>query len=136
MKEKRMNCELAYDCPFNCNYCPNDKMNCQTCTNPTKYIFGLWDGKNGSHGAIFECNNLDCELKQNRLKASDDSEENKRTVTIINESNNVFMQKIKAKRKELQIAIRAMADGLGVSPSNYSNYEQGRVVVPVEMAGG
>lgn len=108
-------------------------MQCQTCTTPTKYIMGLWDDASGTHGKIFSCHNLECELKINRLRNDIILEEEKKTVTIINEANMIFVQKIKAKRKELQITIRAMADELGISPSDYSNYEMCRVALPVEL---
>jgi len=106
---------------------------CNECNNPTKYILGLWDGENGTHGAIYECNNLNCELKQNRLKDTDYSEENKNRVTESNESKLIFVQLIKAKRKELAITIRKMSDRLGLSCSDYSNYEMCREALPVEM---
>lgn len=108
---------------------------CNECTNPTKYSIGFWDGENGTHGQLFECKNLDCELKQNRLKATDYSEENKRKVKEINESNGIFVELIKSRRKSLGIIIRKVADGLGVSCSDYSNYEMCREALPTEMVG-
>lgn len=107
---------------------------CNECNNPTKYVFGLWDGENGTHGAIYECNNLDCELKQNRLKAIDYSDENKKKVIAENESNMIFVDSIKEKRKELEITIRKMAMNINISCSEYSNYEQCREPFPIGMA--
>jgi len=108
-------------------------MNCQTCNDPTKYIIGLWDGANGTHGAIYDCHNLNCEINKNRLKEVDRSEENRRAVVKANSRNEVQMISIRAKRKELQITISKMARELGISPSDYSNYETCRVALPVEM---
>lgn len=107
--------------------------NCQTCTNPTKYIFGLWDGKNGTHGQIFECRNYNCESKQNRLRDAVITEEEKKLVVATNEGNGIFVNLIKERRKELGITIMKMSQGLGISPSVYSNYEMCRVAVPLEI---
>jgi len=107
--------------------------NCQTCTNPTKHPIGFWDGEN-SHGQIFDCHNLECELKQNRIKKDDLSEENKKKVIAENEANGIEMDVIKATRKELRITIYEMAKALGVSCSDYSNYEQCREVLPEDAA--
>ena len=107
-------------------------MNCQTCTNPTKHAIGFWDGEN-SHGQLFDCHNLDCELKQDRLWAEEMSELEKDEVDRKNLFNEISMKMIKDKRRELQITIMKMSQGLGISPSEYSNYEMCRVALPVEM---
>ena len=109
-------------------------MNCQTCNDPTKYIFALWDGPNGTHGKAFECHNLNCELKQSRLRGIVIAKEEQASVVEANEINMIFMEYIKQKRKELQITISKMAKSLGISPSDYSNYEMCRVALPVEMS--
>ena len=110
--------------------------NCQTCNDSTKYIFAHWDGENGTHGNVFECNNLDCELKQNRLWAAEREEEQRLTVIIANAKNGISMERVRMTRKELGITLVKMARGLGVSPSTYSCYETCREVLPVEMIKG
>lgn len=110
-------------------------MKCDTCNDTTKYILGLWDGKNNTHGAIFGCHNLNCEIKQGKMLFSEITDKVKQLVIEDNEKNMIFMDKIKAQRKDLHITIRAMADSLDVSCSTYSNYEQCRVALPVEMVG-
>ena len=108
-------------------------VNCQTCNDQTKYILGLWDGVSGTHGAIFECHNLNCELKRNRVKEADHSEENRTAVVEENSRNNIQMLLIRLRRKELLITIMKMSRLLGISPAMYSNYETCRVALPVEM---
>ena len=108
-------------------------MKCEGCTNPTKYILGLWDGENNTHGAIFDCHNLNCELKLNMLRNVVITEQEKILVKEANEKNKIFMEQIKVKRKELGITIMRMSKGLGISPSTYSDYEQYRNVVPLEI---
>jgi len=108
-------------------------MNCQSCNEPTKYILGLWDGSNGTHGAIFDCHNLSCEINKNRLKEADRSEENRNKVIDENAKNGIFMELIKSRRKSLLITIMKMSRLLGISPETYSDYEMCRVALPVEM---
>ena len=106
---------------------------CQTCNDPTKYIIGLWDGVNGTHGAIYDCHNLDCEINKNRLKEVDRLEENRTAVVEENSRNNIQMLLIKMKRKELRITIARMAYELDIRPSAYSNYEQCQEALPIEL---
>jgi DNA-binding transcriptional regulator YiaG len=108
-------------------------MNCQTCTTPTKYVMGLWDGANNTHGKIFSCHNLECELKLNMLRNIVITEREKGLVKDANEKNKIFMEQIKAKRKELNITIMKMSKRLGIPPSTYSNYEQYRNVLPLDI---
>lgn len=108
-------------------------MNCQTCTTPTKYPIGFWDGEKGAHGQIFDCHNLECELKLNMLRNVVITEQEKRLVKEANEKHKIFMEQVKVKRKELGITIMKMSQGLGISPSVYSDYEQYRNVVPLDI---
>ncbi|SPF51224.1 hypothetical protein SBF1_50108 [Candidatus Desulfosporosinus infrequens] len=110
-------------------------MNCQTCNDPTKYVFALWDGPNGTHGGTYDCRNLSCLTKQTKESIREYREEEIREVVKANSRNEVQMISIRAKRKELQITISKMAKSLGISPSDYSNYEMCRVALPVEMVG-
>jgi len=107
-------------------------LSCQTCTEPTKYPIGFWDSKD-SHGQIFDCQNLDCEIKKERVKAAKFFEEEKRETEQVNLANGVSIEEIKAKRKELGIPIQRMAKELGIFPSEYSCYEQCREPLPMEM---
>jgi len=107
-------------------------MNCETCDNPTKYTTGFWDGENGTHGRLYDCHNLDCEIKQKRDNDINTAEEERAKVIAINEINGIRMDAVRLKRLKLHISIREMAKRLCVSPSMYSNYEQCRKALPVE----
>jgi len=107
-------------------------MNCQTCTNPTKYPIGFWDGEK-SHGGIFDCHNSDCEVKQAKLKLDELIKNEKEEVNEINSANGISIEIIKDRRRELGITIAKMARGLGIFASEYSCYEQCREPLPVEM---
>jgi len=109
-------------------------MNCQTCNDPTRYAIGFWDGAK-SNGRIYNCNNLSCEVKQENIEKSLAIEEERRTNIIANAKSGISMGRVKMQRKSLQITIFKMAKSLGISPSDYSNYEQCRVALPVEMVG-
>jgi len=108
-------------------------VNCQTCSDPTKYIFALWDGPNGTHGRAYDCHNISCLVKRNRDIQLNALEERRAAVEEENSKNNIDMLLIKAKRRELQINIVKMSRALGISPSDYSNYEMCRVALPVEV---
>ena len=107
-------------------------MNCQTCNDPTKYPIGFWDDKDSS-GQLFDCNNLDCELKRNRIRTAEREEGQRKLVIAANEKHGLSMDSVKARRKELGITIMKMSQGLGISPSTYSCYETCRNVVPLEI---
>ena len=109
-------------------------MNCQTCTEPTKYPIGFWDGEK-SHGGIFDCDNSDCEVKQAKLKLDELIKNEKEEVNEINSANGISIEIIKDRRRELGITIAKMARGLGIFASEYSCYEQCREPLPVEMVG-
>ena len=110
----------------------NMKENCQTCTNPTKYPIGFWDGEK-SHGKIFNCHNYACIIKQENIEKALAIKEDMDKIDRINLSNEISMKLIKDKRKELLITIMKMSRLLGVSPSTYSNYEQCREPLPIEL---
>ena len=107
-------------------------LNCQTCTNQTKHPIGFWDGEN-SHGQIFDCHNSDCEVKQAKLKLDELIKNEKEEVNAINSANGISIGLIKDRRRELGITIAKMAKSLGISPSEYSYYEQCWEPLPVEM---
>jgi len=109
-------------------------MNCQACNDPTKYIMGLWDGVNGTHGAIYNCDNVSCEVKQENIEKAMAIKENRIAVVEENSRNNIQMLLIRMKRKELLITIMKMSRLLGISPAMYSNYEMCRVALPVDMS--
>lgn len=110
-----------------------NQVNCQTCNDPTKYITGFWDGKNGASGVICDCRNYKCEIKQENIERALAIESKIIAVAEENSRNNIFMELIKSRRKSLLINIMKMSKALGISPSDYSNYEMCRVALPVEM---
>ena len=108
-------------------------MNCQACNNPTKYIIGLWDGENGIYGAIYNCDNASCGVKQANIEKLMAIKENIIAVVEENSRNNIQMLFIRLRRKELLITIAKMSRLLGISPATYSDYEMCQVALPVEM---
>ena len=108
-------------------------MKCNTCNEPTKYILGLWDGPNGTYGRTYDCHNLNCELKHNRVRLEVDASREKELNTEINRRNKIFMELIRSRRRSLLITIMKMSRLLGISPATYSDYEMCRVALPVEM---
>ena len=33
---------------------------CRTCSEPTKYATGFFDGENGEYGCLYDCKNTEC----------------------------------------------------------------------------
>ena len=49
---------------------------CNDCEEPTKYVVGFFDGKNGIHGCLYDCHNEECPIKQiMEVSASKDLQE-------------------------------------------------------------
>ena len=43
-------------------------VSCDDCTEPSKYVTGLWAGENDSHGCFYDCMNQECKVRQNIAK--------------------------------------------------------------------
>lgn len=111
---------------------PNGK--CETCTEPTKYVCGLWDGRDPdtgkrTHGVIFDCKSRDCEFKIRERESIKDFARLLAKVAAENEENGIDPGDIAEKRRARHITIRKMADHLGITPSRYSDYEKGRAAI-------
>lgn len=111
---------------------PTEQINCQTCTDQTKYPIGFWDGEK-SHGQIFDCNNQACLVKQENIEKALVIKAKMEEVEKINLDNGIDMKLIKAKRKSLEITINKMALKLRIMCSKYSGYETCREPLPVEL---
>ena len=110
----------------------NVKESCPNCNEPTRYVMGFWDGEK-SHGQIYNCKNLSCLVKQENIERALAIEETKRANIIENAKNGISMERVKMQRKELLITTFGMAKLLSIFPSTYSNYEQCREPLPVEL---
>jgi len=110
----------------------NIKENCPTCNEPTRYVIGFFDGLK-LNGRIYDCNNLSCHIKRENIEKALAIEEERQTNIIENAKSGISMERVKMQRRELLITTFGMAKRLGISPSDYSNYEQYREAVPVEM---
>lgn len=108
-------------------------MICQTCTEPTKHAIGFWDGANGSGGYIYDCDNINCLAKQESIERAMVIKSEMDKIDRINFLKGISMSMIKSKRKELRITIHKMADWLGISCSEYSDYEMCRKPLPLEL---
>ena len=52
------------------------------CKEPSKRITGFWDGKCGAHGCLYDCDNLECDVKQIMVETERITQETKNTVAI------------------------------------------------------
>lgn len=103
---------------------------CTNCKEKTKHIAGFWDGKDGTHGCIYDCRNFACEEKIRKMEAGKKLEERQKDVQRVNRENGVDVPKLIAWRRENKISMRKMADLVGIGAAEYSSYEHEREPFP------
>lgn len=111
--------------------CINRK--CDTCAETTKHVVGFWDGKNDTHGCIYDCENQLCEVKIIIDATKSEDIQNRIQVQQINGKNAVFMGDLRHKRNDRGILVFDMANHLGISSSLYSRYENEKETMPKEL---
>lgn len=99
---------------------------CNDCKEPTKYVVGFFDGKNGIHGCLYDCHNEECPIKQiMEVSASKDIQERAK-IQIVNGNNGMYAGYIAALRRYAKVPMFKMAQIAGCDPAEYSAYEQER----------
>ena len=72
---------------------------CNDCEEPTKYVVGFFDGKNGIHGCLYDCHNEECPIKQiMEVSASKDLQERAK-IQIANGNKGMYAGYIAALRR-------------------------------------
>lgn len=108
----------------------NIKNECDDCTESTKFVQGMLDGVNGTHGFMFSCHNDNCSIKQLEKALETKSIQDRMKIQGINASNDVYAGLIKAKRRDKGVTIRKLASDVGVPVVDYSDYENERKPIP------
>ena len=99
---------------------------CNDCKEPTKYVVGFFDGKNGIHGCLYDCHNEECEIKQiKELSASKDIQERLK-IQLANGEKDMYAGYIAALRRDAKVSMFKMAKIAGCSSADYSAYEHER----------
>lgn len=109
---------------------------CVDCQEPTKTPVGFWDGRDKEgrsiSGALYDCSNEECLIKQEEIKAEQEAEQREVKAKEINQQNGVDIQQMIQARRKARITIRDCADILNISSSKYSGYEHYREAMPLE----
>jgi len=99
---------------------------CNDCKEPTKYVVGFFDGKNGIHGCLYDCHNEECAIKQiMEVSASKDIQERAK-IQIANGNNGMYAGYIAALRRDAKVPMFKMAQIADCDPAEYSAYEHER----------
>lgn len=111
----------------------NIKAKCVKCQEPTKRIAGVWDGKNGSHGALYACSNNECEIRAFEKILEEEARKRVSDVQAENDRNNIAPKTIRALYRTRGLTLGGAAKLFGMKPSKLSGYINEREAVPVEV---
>jgi len=116
-----------------------NRAKCSDCQEPTKIPVGFWDGINkdggSTGGLIYDCSNVDCSIKQEKMKAELQAQQRELKTQKENRQNGIDIQEMVLARKQAELTIRDCAQALGVSLPKYSDYEHERTPMPPEEWG-
>lgn len=110
----------------------NEYESCARCPNNTKHPIGFWDGRDGSGGFLYTCENEECPIAQ-RHKASE--EEHIRRLGEVQEVNwkeSIDVRLFRSTRRKAGISLREAANLAGIPPVEMSAYEAERKPFPPE----
>lgn len=115
----------------------SDEKCCRKCTEPTKHIAGFWDGVdpngNDTSGCFYDCNNIGCGIKMDRVIREAAAEDERQRIRVENADNRTDASTLVDMRKAAQCTLRIAADIAGISVSEYSAMEQERKVIPSQL---
>ena len=111
----------------------NIKAKCVKCQEPTKRIVGVWDGKNGSHVALYACSNDECEIRAFEKILEEEARKRVSDVQAENDRNNIAPKTIRAIYRARGLTLIDAARLFGMTPSKLSGYINEREAVPVEV---
>lgn len=111
----------------------NMKAKCVKCQEPTKRIVGVWDGRNGSHGALCACSNDECEIRALEKILEEEARKRVSDVQAENDRNNIVPKTIRALYRARGLTLGDAAKLFGMKPSKLNGYINEREAVPVEV---
>ena len=106
-----------------------DFEDCGKCSDVSKKVVGFYDRKDGG-GVIYGCSNVACEMREREQKAEQEAELNKLRVELENRRYGVHPEAMRAKRRKAGLTLGRAAEIAKVRPSEYSDWESGRKVIP------
>lgn len=99
---------------------------CRTCSEPTKYATGFFDGENGEHGCLYDCKNTECLVNQLHNISESQAMKDRMHIQELNGAKGMYAGYIAAKRKDARIPMYKMAQIASCSSAEYSAYEHER----------
>lgn len=113
--------------------CERAEEPCKTCNEPTKRVIGHWDGVNGTHGNIYNCDSKTCPRKIEQDKKAVESKEEIELIRQKHNERNIDMQALDAARIEARITMRDLANFANIPASLYCDYRGCRKEIPQEV---
>lgn len=99
---------------------------CNDCKEPTKYVVGFFDGKNGIHGCLYDCHNEECTIKQIKEASASKDIQERAKIQLANGDKDMYAGYIAALRRDAKVSMFKMAQIAGCSSADYSAYEHER----------
>lgn len=106
---------------------------CKDCPEPTKFVTGFWDGKDETHGCLYDCKNTDCIIKALMDAAATQIAQEQAKIQEVNGENGIYAGKLAALRRDAHVSTRKMAEIAGCGVAEYSAYEHERKLFPIDI---
>lgn len=104
---------------------------CNNCKEPTKYVVGFFDGKNDSHGFLYDCKNMNCDTKKLLDTLAKQREKEQSNIAEENWKNSIVAKNMTVARISKGMTIYELSEKTGLSSADISAYEHERKAIPV-----
>ena len=105
---------------------------CEECKEKSKRVVGFSDGAQGG-SCLFDCDNLCCEVKAERVAVEEKEREAQCTAAKLNAEHQIVAKDIANARFSKRLTLKAVADAVGISVAKLSGYEHEREAIPKEL---
>lgn len=113
--------------------CEKDRKRCEKCNEPTKFICALACGVQSQEH--YDCQNLNCDIKQKAVKSAIQSEENEKRNKETNKSNGIDIETFDELRRAGGLTLMRLSKSLSISLPELCDYLYLRKAVPKEKVG-
>ena len=114
-----------------------DFKSCEECNEPTKRVCGLWDGVdehgNDVSGCFYDCDNMECAIKQERCRKIADERANWLNIRAQNIANGTSAKELRKMRRKSKCSLGTAAVLAGVTISEYSAMEAEKKTLPMNI---
>lgn len=108
---------------------------CNSCQEPTKRAVGCWDGKDGSHGMLFECESKTCKIALMNRERELEVQRHRQQIRKINADNGVDPKALRTLYLQKGQSMRSAATLVGCryKIAIFSDYMNERKPFPPEL---